>query len=102
MGAQTMLSRGDRRLTDVLISARAYGDSLGSFRRAFNDHQGTVPPLEHYVHRDLDPGDGSLPWQHLQGPLPEGTLMVHHAEATALMVARDEEKSRQPHLSTKH
>ena len=36
---QAMLSRGDRRLVDVLISARDYGDSLGSFRRAFNDHK---------------------------------------------------------------
>jgi hypothetical protein len=49
--------------------------------------RGNVPPMDHYVHRDLQPGDGSLPWQHLQGPLPEGTLMVHHAEATALMAA---------------
>eukprot|EP00959_Pyramimonas_sp_CCMP1952_P474649 9503785-Pyramimonas_sp.AAC.1 len=37
--AQAMLSRGDRRLGPVLISARDYGDTLGSFRRAFKDHK---------------------------------------------------------------
>jgi hypothetical protein len=47
---QAMLSRGDRRLVDVLISARDYGDSLGSFRRAFNDHK-CVPCMIHDARR---------------------------------------------------
>jgi hypothetical protein len=51
---------------DVLISAREYGDTLGSFKRAFKDHKGNVPDMDYYVHTDMTPGHKSLPWQHLQ------------------------------------
>jgi hypothetical protein len=34
---QALLSRGDRRLTALLLLVREYGDSLGSFRRAFKE-----------------------------------------------------------------
>lgn len=36
---QGMLSRGDRRLTPLLLAARGFGDSLGSYRRAFKVRQ---------------------------------------------------------------
>ena len=32
---QALLSRGDRRITKLLLQVREYGDSAGSFRRAF-------------------------------------------------------------------
>ena len=32
---QALLSRGDRRVTKLLLQVREYGDSAGSFRRAF-------------------------------------------------------------------
>jgi hypothetical protein len=32
---QALLSRGDRRITPLLLRVREYGDSAGSFRRAF-------------------------------------------------------------------
>ena len=32
---QALLSRGDRRVTKLLLLVRDYGDSAGSFRRAF-------------------------------------------------------------------
>jgi hypothetical protein len=43
---QALLSRGDRRLTRLLLLVRQYGDSLGSFRRAFKELQvGSGPGL---------------------------------------------------------
>lgn len=43
---QALLSRGDRRLSRLLLLVRQYGDSLGSFRRAFKELQvGGTPCL---------------------------------------------------------
>jgi len=98
---QAMLSRGDRRLADVLISARDYGDSLGSFRRAFKDHKGSVPKIDHYVYTNMEPSPKALPWQHLQGPLPVETLIVHAAEAAVYMEEPVDEGDRtMPETST--
>lgn len=77
---QALISRGDRRLAKLLVQARAYGDSLGSYKRAFKDLKGQLPPLEFYVHEDWGI-DQPLPWDHIQGPLPKGTLLKHRAEA---------------------
>ncbi|MBE9078028.1 radical SAM protein [Romeria aff. gracilis LEGE 07310] len=77
---QALISRGDRRLADLLELTRHYGDSLGSYRRAFKQLKGKLPPLEFYVHQDW-PIDQPLPWDHLQGPLPKTTLLKHLAES---------------------
>ncbi|WP_421657038.1 B12-binding domain-containing radical SAM protein [Leptothermofonsia sp. ETS-13] len=78
---QALLSRGDRRLSRLLELTRHYGDSLGSYRRAFKELRGQVPDLEFYVYSDW-PLDRVLPWSHLQGPLPQATLIKHLAAAT--------------------
>jgi radical SAM superfamily enzyme YgiQ (UPF0313 family) len=80
---QAFLSRGDRRLAPLLELTRHYGDSLGSYRRAFKEMQGQLPDLKTYVHQDWDIQQ-VLPWEHLQGPLPPATLAKHQATATAL------------------
>nr|WP_242024874.1 radical SAM protein [Leptolyngbya sp. FACHB-60] len=77
---QALISRGDRRLGPLLERVRHYGDSLGSYRRAFKDFQGQIPPLEYYVHEDWDL-DQPLPWDHLLGPLPKATLQKHFDSA---------------------
>jgi hypothetical protein len=81
---QALLSRGDRRLSHLLELTRYYGDSLGSYRRAFKQLRGKLPPLEFYAHQPWQPGQ-PLPWSHLQGPLPETTLETHLATALPLM-----------------
>jgi radical SAM superfamily enzyme YgiQ (UPF0313 family) len=90
---QTLISRGDRRLTPFLELVRAYGAgdtdnpdrvSLGSYRRAFKELRDRVPPLDYYVFRHWDL-DEVLPWEHLHGPLPIAMLKKHRAEAVALM-----------------
>ncbi len=83
---QALISRGDRRLTPLLELTRGYGDTLGSYRRAFKELKGQLPPLDFYVH-DEWPVDRVLPWEHLAGPLPKATLVKHLAEAQCAMAA---------------
>ncbi|MCW6036241.1 B12-binding domain-containing radical SAM protein [Spirulina subsalsa FACHB-351] len=77
---QALISRGDRRITPLLELTRHYGDSLGSYKRAFKQLKGQLPPLEFYVHQNWDTQQ-VLPWQHLAGPLPQSTLIKHLQEA---------------------
>jgi radical SAM superfamily enzyme YgiQ (UPF0313 family) len=80
---QALISRGDRRLCTLLERTRQYGDSLGSYQRAFKELKGQLPPLSYYVHQDW-PLEQILPWTHLNGSLPSTTLEKHRAEAMAL------------------
>ncbi len=77
---QALIARGDRRLSPLLEQVREYGDTLGSYRRAFKDLRGTLPPLDFYVHQSWSMQQ-ILPWQHIQGPLPPTTLMKHLNDA---------------------
>lgn len=79
---QALISRGDRRLSPLLELTRHYGDSLGSFRRAFKDLRGQLPELDFYVHDNWST-EQILPWNHLQGPLPQTTLIKHLESATS-------------------
>ena len=79
---QALISRGDRRLSHLLELTRHYGDTLGSFRRAFKELRGQLPELDFYVHEDWST-DQVLPWSHLQGPLPQATLLKHLESATS-------------------
>lgn len=81
---QGLISRGDRRLSHLLELVRDFGDSVGSYKRAFKQLRGQLPPLEFYVHDDYD-GDLVLPWQHLRGPLPPETLQKHLDDARLAM-----------------
>lgn len=77
---QALISRGDRRLSHLLELTRHYGDSVGSYRRAFKELKGKLPELDFYVHTNWST-DKVLPWNHLQGPLPQGTLLKHRDAA---------------------
>ncbi|MEM9946291.1 MAG: radical SAM protein [Cyanobacteria bacterium P01_D01_bin.36] len=81
---QALISRGDRRLTDLLELTRSYGDTLGSYKRAFKTLKGKIPPLSFYVHEQW-PLTQVLPWEHLEGPLPKATLVKHFEEACSHM-----------------
>jgi radical SAM superfamily enzyme YgiQ (UPF0313 family) len=82
---QALLSRGDRRLSYLLENVREYGDSLGSYKRAFKELKGTLPPLDFYVHENWS-SDRILPWDHLAGPLPKETLQKH-AQSSQVLAA---------------
>jgi radical SAM superfamily enzyme YgiQ (UPF0313 family) len=81
---QALISRGDRRLSHLLELVRDYGDSVGSYKRAFKQLRGQIPDLDYYVHENYSL-DRVLPWHHIEGPLPEATLQKHLAEAQGLM-----------------
>ncbi|MCX5980375.1 MAG: radical SAM protein [Nostocales cyanobacterium LacPavin_0920_SED1_MAG_38_18] len=80
---QALLSRGDRRLSPLLELTRDFGDSLGSYKRAFKQLKGQIPDLDFYVHSNWST-EQILPWNHLHGPLPQSKLIKHLAEATNL------------------
>jgi hypothetical protein len=79
---QAIISRGDRRLSHLLELTRNYGDSIGSFKRAFKELRGQIPELDFYVHQTWDVSQ-ILPWNHIIGPLPQVTLVKHLESATA-------------------
>ena len=81
---QALISRGDRRLTPLLELTRSYGDTLGSYKRAFKTLKGQLPTLDFYVHQAWST-DQVLPWEHLEGPLPKSTLIKHLTDAQAVM-----------------
>jgi radical SAM superfamily enzyme YgiQ (UPF0313 family) len=81
---QALLSRGDRRLSHLLELTRDFGDSLGSYKRAFKQLKGKIPDLDFYVHTNWSSSQ-VLPWSHLQGPLPESTLLKHLKDATSII-----------------
>jgi radical SAM superfamily enzyme YgiQ (UPF0313 family) len=93
---QALISRGDRRLTPLLLQAREFGDSLGSYKRAFKALKGQVPALDFYVHDDWE-RDRMLPWHHIHGPLPKSTLLKHLQSAETHFVA---EKPKTPLMLT--
>lgn len=78
---QAIISRGDRRISHLLELTRSYGDSIGSFRRAFKELRGEIPELDFYVHQTWDTHQ-VLPWNHIIGPLPKPTLIKHLESAT--------------------
>ncbi|MEP6515724.1 B12-binding domain-containing radical SAM protein [Microcoleus vaginatus] len=85
---QGLLSRGDRRLSRLLELVRHYGDTLGSYRRAFKELRGQLPEMDFYVFQEWEL-DLVLPWSHLKGPLPEATLKKHLAEAMSHFRTKD-------------
>ena len=83
---QALISRGDRRLTKLLILAGSYNEgdvpSDGSYKRASKELSGQLPPLSWYVHDDWDVAQ-VLPWQHLRSALPVETLVKHRESSFA-------------------
>lgn len=82
---QALLSRGDRRITKLLLAARGCGDNLSAFKKAAKELDADFPSLEHYWKKNHEPGKFPLPWSHLQGPLQEPKLMQHLEESRQYM-----------------
>jgi radical SAM superfamily enzyme YgiQ (UPF0313 family) len=73
---QALISRGDRRLSKLLSLTRSYGDTLGSYKRAFKELKGQLPPWDYYVHQNWH-SNLVLPWSHLNTALTQDTLIKH-------------------------
>lgn len=77
---QALISRGDRRLSKLLELTKEYGDTVGSYKRAFKELKTQLPDLDYYVHTDWQTNQ-ILPWNHIIGPLPQSTLIKHLNDA---------------------
>lgn len=75
---QTLLSRGDRRLTATLMDVAHNGGNLGAWRKATRNMRN--PTFDFYVHRDIGE-DEILPWSHLVDQSRSQYLSKHHLEA---------------------
>ena len=83
---QALISRGDRRLAKLLELTREYGDSVGSYKRAFKQLKGQIPTLDFYVHNNWST-DQILPWNHINTALPKNTLIKHLDDAVSYFPA---------------
>ncbi len=81
---QALISRGDRRLSQLLELTREYGDSVGSYKRAFKQLKGKIPDLNYYVHSNWNTAQ-ILPWEHLKTALPKQTLIKHLEQSLNLL-----------------
>jgi len=79
---QALLSRGDRRLTPVLLRVARAGESLGAWKKAMREFERTVPSLDYYAYRDID-GAEILPWAHVSSEDKSPYLARQMSEATA-------------------
>ena len=85
---QALLSRSDRRLAPVIAAARGNHESLGGWKQAHRavlqaGSTAAAPPAwADTVHAVWEP-KRVLPWGHLNGPLPDQTLMAHANQALA-------------------
>ena len=92
---QALLSRSDRRLAPVIAAARGSHESLGGWKKAYRAvlageaSDGGMsrtadtpppPPWDEVIHAHWS-SERVLPWQHLEGPLPNSTLAKHRQEA---------------------
>ncbi|MEZ4545087.1 MAG: radical SAM protein [Cyanobacteriota/Melainabacteria group bacterium] len=80
---QALLSRGDRRLTEILTGIGEGAQSLGSWKRALKSRPDGVPSLDYFVFENY-PEEQVLPWEHLVSPDKSGYLDSHLKNARAL------------------
>jgi radical SAM superfamily enzyme YgiQ (UPF0313 family) len=93
---QALISRSDRRLAPVIARVRGRQESLGGWKQTYRSVRDgdadrpagepvslpSPPPWEEVVHSTWQ-GERTLPWDHLEGPLPRETLLRHRLEALA-------------------
>jgi radical SAM superfamily enzyme YgiQ (UPF0313 family) len=80
---QAVLSRGDRRLTPLLLEVANQGGKLGAWKKAFKKFKQVVPDFEYYAFRKIDE-DEFLPWTHLTEPSKTEYLSKHLTAAQEL------------------
>jgi radical SAM superfamily enzyme YgiQ (UPF0313 family) len=61
---QAALSRGDRRISQVLLDAAKSGGKLGDWKRAFRNRPQGTPDMEYYAFRTMGASE-TMPWAHL-------------------------------------
>jgi radical SAM superfamily enzyme YgiQ (UPF0313 family) len=80
---QTLLSRGDRRLTPVLLEVADGAGNLGAWKKALRNAPDTCPDSDFFVYRDI-PQTETLPWRHLMDDAKAGMLYKHQTAAAQI------------------
>lgn len=80
---QALLSRGDRRLSEILIDIGDGAQSLGSWKRAMKARPDGVPSMDYFVFENY-PEEQLLPWDHLISADKSGYLDGHLKTARAM------------------
>jgi radical SAM superfamily enzyme YgiQ (UPF0313 family) len=80
---QAVLSRGDRRLTPLLVDVAANGGNIGAWKRSFRGRPASTPNLEYYAFRNI-PRQECLPWSHLTDSAKTEYLDTHVTSAQIL------------------
>lgn len=80
---QTLLSRGDRRLTPLIQEVADNAANLGAWKKHIKETEGTPPIKDFYIYRDI-PKDEILPWSHLQDEEKTQYLAKHRDAAASL------------------
>lgn len=83
---QGLLSRGDRRLTPILLDVADKATTLGAWRKALRSPPEGCPDEDYYVFRDMSPKE-FLPWRHLMDDAKAGMLYRHITQARELAAA---------------
>ncbi|AAQ00912.1 MULTISPECIES: B12-binding domain-containing radical SAM protein [Prochlorococcus] len=86
---QTLISRSDRRLANVIALVRGSNNSLGGWKKAYKTIQDTslpnisnqqLPHWEQVINNEWSI-DQALPWMHIEGPLTFEQLIKHQEHA---------------------
>lgn len=77
---QTLISRGDRRLTRILYQVAAGDGKIGDWKKAFRNLDSDTPSLDYYAFRDI-PVTEILPWSHLVDEAKTAYLLKHDQAA---------------------
>jgi radical SAM superfamily enzyme YgiQ (UPF0313 family) len=80
---QALLSRGDRRLTPVLLQVAQSSGNLGAWKRALRDLPPGCPDADFFMHRTIA-HDETLPWRHLMDDAKAAMLYKHLRTAEEL------------------
>ncbi|MBN8659389.1 MAG: radical SAM protein [Candidatus Obscuribacter phosphatis] len=80
---QALISRGDRRLSQVIKEVSTEGENLGAWKRVLRNLPEDIPDLDFYAFREI-PKDELLPWSHLTEKSKADNLLRQAGEAEKL------------------
>ncbi|HEY9784146.1 MAG TPA: radical SAM protein [Candidatus Obscuribacterales bacterium] len=78
---QTLLSRGDRRLTEMLLEIASSKGNLGAWKKAMRQERANCPGADFYIWREIPEGE-TLPWSHLLDNSRTEYLLSHFTAAS--------------------
>ena len=86
---QTLISRSDRRLAQVIASVSKTDNTIGDWKRAYKEIQESkfnstvnerLPNWNEVIHNEWDTNK-ILPWMHLEAPLSKEQLIQHREKS---------------------